>query len=114
MRGKLALKIQITYMAKTEIKTTIKPNLSLVEPPMFKIIYLNDEVTSMEFVVSSLIEYFNYTDDTAVHITENIHSNGSAVVAVLPYEIAEQKGIEVTILARSQGYLQVKVESEIT
>ena len=76
---------------------------------------MNDEVTSMEFVVSSLIEYFNYTDDTAVHITENIHSNGSAVVAVLPYEIAEQKGIEVTILARSQGYpLQVKVESEIT
>jgi len=102
-------------MAKTEIKTTIKPNLSLVEPPMFKIIYLNDEVTSMEFVVSTLIEYFNYTDVTAVHITENINSQGSAVVAVLPYEIAEQKGIEVTILARSQGYpLQVKVESEIT
>ena len=100
-------------MAKTEIKTTLKPNLSLAEPPLFKIIYLNDEVTSMEFVVSSLIEYFNYTDDTAIHITENIHSNGSAVVAVLPYEIAEQKGIEVTVSARSQGYpLQVKVESE--
>ena len=100
-------------MAKTEIKTTLKPNLSLAEPPLFKIIYLNDEVTSIEFVVSSLIEYFNYTDDTAIHITENIHSNGSAVVAVLPYEIAEQKGIEVTVLARSQGYpLQVKVESE--
>ena len=102
-------------MAKTEIKTTIKPNLSLVEPPMFKIIYLNDEVTSMEFVVSTLIEYFNYTDDTAVHITENINSHGSAVVAVLPYEIAEQKGIEVTVSARSQGFpLQVKVESEAT
>ena len=102
-------------MAKTEIKTTLKPNLSLVEPPMFKIIYLNDEVTSMEFVVSTLIEYFNYTDDTAVHITQNINSQGSAVVAVLPYEIAEQKGIEVTISARSQGFpLQVKVESEAT
>jgi ATP-dependent Clp protease adaptor protein ClpS len=102
-------------MAKTEIKTTIKPNLSLVEPPMFKIIYLNDEVTSMEFVVSTLIEYFNYTDVTAVHITENINSQGSAVVAVLPYEIAEQKGIEVTVSARSQGFpLQVKVEAEAT
>lgn len=102
-------------MSKTETKIKIKPNLALAEPPLFKIIYLNDEVTSMEFVVNSLIEYFNYTDDTAVHITENIHSHGSAVVAVLPYEIAEQKGIEVTILARSQGYpLQVKVESEIT
>jgi len=102
-------------MSKTETKTTIKPNLSLTEPPLFKIIYLNDEVTSMEFVVGSLIEYFNYTDDTAAHITKNIHNEGSAVVAVLPYEIAEQKGIEVTVSARSQGFpLQVKVEAETT
>ncbi len=100
-------------MAKTEIKTTIKPNLSLVEPPMFKIIYLNDEVTSMEFVVGSLIDYFNYNQDTASTITHNIHEEGSAVVAVLPYEIAEQKGIEVTLEARSQGFpLQIKVEAE--
>ena len=100
-------------MAKTEIKTTIKPSLSLVEPPLFKIIYLNDEVTSMEFVVSTLIEYFNYTDVTAIHITENIASQGSAVVAVLPYEIAEQKGIEVTVAARSNSYpLQIKLEPD--
>ena len=102
-------------MSKTETKIKIKPNLSLTEPPLFKIIYLNDEVTSMEFVVGSLIEYFNYNDDTATHITQNIHNEGSAVVAVLPYEIAEQKGIEVTVSARSQGYpLQVKVEAETT
>jgi ATP-dependent Clp protease adaptor protein ClpS len=101
-------------MSKTETKIKIKPNLALAEPPLFKIIYLNDEVTSMEFVVGSLIEYFNYTGDTAMHITENIHNQGSAVVAVLPYDIAEQKGIEVTVSARSQGYpLQVKVESEL-
>ena len=100
-------------MSKTETKIKIKPNLSLAEPPLFKIIYLNDDVTSMEFVVSSLIEYFNYTNDTAANSTENIHNQGSAVVAVLPYEIAEQKGIEVTVSARSQGFpLQVKVESE--
>ena len=101
-------------MSKTETKIKIKPNLSLTEPPMFKIIYLNDEVTSMEFVVGSLIEYFNYNNDTAAHITQSIHEQGSAVVAVLPYEIAEQKGIEVTVSARSQGYpLQVKVECEV-
>ena len=100
-------------MAKTEIKTKIKPNIALIEPPLFKIIYINDDVTSMEFVVESLIEYFNYTTDTAANITQNIHDQGSAVVAVLPYEIAEQKGIEVTLEARNQGYpLQVKVEAE--
>jgi ATP-dependent Clp protease adaptor protein ClpS len=97
----------------TDTKIKIKPNVALQEPPMFKIIYINDEVTSMEFVVSSLIDYFNYTEDTAENITMDIHNQGSAVVAILPYEIAEQKGIEVTLDARSQGYpLQVKVEAE--
>jgi ATP-dependent Clp protease adapter protein ClpS len=46
-------------------------------------------------------------------ITEDIHEAGSAVVAVLPYEIAEQKGIEVTMFARSQSYpLQIKLEPD--
>jgi ATP-dependent Clp protease adaptor protein ClpS len=99
--------------SKIETKPKIKPNLALTEPPLFKIIYINDEVTSMEFVVTSLIEYFNYTEDTAANITDNIHTGGSAVVAVLPYEIAEQKGIEVTISARAQGFpLQIKVEPD--
>lgn len=100
-------------MSKTEIKAKIKPNLALTEPPLFRIIYINDEVTSMEFVVKSLIEYFNYNEDTATGITHSIHETGSSVVAILPYEIAEQKGIEVTVSARTQGYpLQVKVEAE--
>jgi ATP-dependent Clp protease adaptor protein ClpS len=96
-----------------EIKSKVKPNITLQEPPLFKIIYLNDDVTSMQFVVNSLIEYFSYNDDTATQITQDIHEKGSAVVAVLPYEIAEQKGIEVTLEARAQGFpLQVKVEAE--
>lgn len=100
-------------MSKTDTKIKIKPNLGLQEPPLFRIIYINDEVTSMEFVVSSLIGYFNYNVDTAAVITKNIHDSGSAVVAVLPYEIAEQRGIEVTLDARSHGYpLQIKVEAE--
>jgi ATP-dependent Clp protease adaptor protein ClpS len=100
-------------MAKTETKIKIKPNLALQEPPLFKIIYINDDVTSIEFVVGSLIDYFNYTQDTATTITQDIHNSGSATVAVLPYEIAEQKGIEVTLEARSQGYpLLIKVEAE--
>ena len=87
--------------------------MTLQEPPLFRIIYFNDDVTSMDFVVNSLIDYFNYNTDTATQITMKIHDQGSAVVAVLPYEIAEQKGIEVVLEARNQGYpLQVKVEAE--
>lgn len=85
----------------------------LKEPPMFKIIYLNDSQTTMEFVVETLVDFFNYTAQTAVKITDDIHSQGAAVVAVLPYEIAEQKGIEVTLCARSNNFpLQIKLEPE--
>lgn len=100
-------------MPNAETKAKIKPNLGLQEPPMYRIIYMNDDVTSMEFVITTLIEYFNYNNDTASTITRNIHEQGSAIVAVLPYEIAEQRGIEVTLEARAQGYpLQIRVEAE--
>lgn len=100
-------------MSNSDVKSKIKPNLKFSEPSLFKIIYMNDEVTTMEFVVESLVNHFDYSVDSAMKITEDIHQGGSAVVAVLPYEIAEQKGIEVTVEARNQGYpLQVKIESE--
>lgn len=100
-------------MAKTEVRTKIKPNLKLSEPGLFKVLYINDDVTTMDFVVNSLVTFFSYVEETAIKITEDIHDNGSAVVAVLPYEIAEQKGIEVTLEARKCGFpLQVKIESK--
>jgi ATP-dependent Clp protease adaptor protein ClpS len=98
-------------MSNIEAKT--KTNIALKEPPMFKVIYLNDDRTTAEFVISSLIDHFEYTPDTAETITIDIHESGSAVVAVLPYEVAEQKGIEVTVSARSEGYpLQIKLEPD--
>jgi ATP-dependent Clp protease adaptor protein ClpS len=100
-------------MAQSGTVTKIEVNNILKEPPMFKVIYLNDNQTSMEFVIETLLDFFNYTPDTAVKITHDIHEQGSAVVAVLPYEVAEQKGIEVTVSARSQNYpLQIKLEPE--
>lgn len=100
-------------MAQTDSKAKIKPNLKLEEPPMFKVIYMNDEHTTVEFVITSLIDHFNYTVETAENITTSIHKSGSAVVAVLPFEIAEQKGNEVMHDARNEGYpLQVKIEAE--
>jgi len=99
-------------MSQSEVVT--KTIQTVKEPPMFKIIYLNDNQTSMEFVIETLIDFFDYNTQTAVKITEDIHTEGSAVVAVLPYEIAEQKGIEVTLCARSNNYpLQVKLEPEL-
>ena len=91
-------------MSRSDVKTKIKPIADLKEPSLFKIVYCNDDVTDMSFVIQSLISYFNHDEDTAVSLTENIHENGSAVVAILPFEIAEQKEEEVIKSARSSGY----------
>jgi ATP-dependent Clp protease adaptor protein ClpS len=100
-------------MSQAGTITKNQTNLGLTEPPMFKIIYLNDNATPMEFVIETLVDSFNYNAETAEQITQDIHNAGSAVVAVLPYEIAEQKGIEVTVQARTNNYpLQIKLEPE--
>jgi ATP-dependent Clp protease adaptor protein ClpS len=100
-------------MSQADAVTKIQIDHNIPEPPMFKVIYLNDNQTTIEFVIETLMNFFNYNSETAIKITEDIHTAGSATVAVLPYEIAEQKGIEVTVHARNQNYpLQVKLEPE--
>ena len=96
---------------KAVTKTRPIPNLDLKEPPLYRVIYINDSVTTMEFVVQTLIDIFNHTPETAQAVTLKIHEEGSGTAAVLPYEMAEQKGVEVTQLARNNGFpLQVKLE----
>lgn len=93
------------------VKEKIAVKTGLVPPSMFNVIYMNDDVTTMEFVVASLTEVFNHSDESAAVICDAVHTNGSAVAAVLPYELAEQKGVEVTILARNNGFpLLIRLE----
>ena len=97
----------------TKAVTKVKPipNLDLKEPPMYKVLYINDEVTTMDFVINRLISIFHHSPETAQELTVKIHEEGSGIAAILPYEMAEQKGVEVTQLARANGFpLQVKLE----
>ena len=97
----------------TDTVTKTRSAVQLKEPPRYKVIYMNDDVTTMEFVIESLVVVFNMDREDAFNITEKIHQEGSAVVAVLPYELAEQKGIEVSIMAKRNGYpLVVKLEAD--
>jgi ATP-dependent Clp protease adaptor protein ClpS len=96
-----------------ELSPTVEIRTDVMEPPLFKVIYINDNVTTVDFVISSLIDYFAYDYDVAEKITHDVHDLGSATVAVLPYELAEQKGIEVTMAARQEQFpLQIKLEPE--
>ena len=100
-------------MSNVEAATITRTKKAIKEPPLYRVIYINDNTTTMEFVVGSLVEFFDYTVETATQLTVSIHEHGQATVAVLPYELAEQKGIEITMAARSQNYpLQIKIEAD--
>jgi ATP-dependent Clp protease adaptor protein ClpS len=109
----MSMTVEKEHMSKAVTKTRPQPKFDLKEPPMYKVIYLNDNITTMEFVIETLVTIFNYSPEEADNITKKVHEDGSTVVAILPYEMAEQKGVEVTQLARSNGFpLAVKIEPD--
>lgn len=97
---------------ETQTVQNVREILDIEPPKDFKVIYLNDDVTTFEFVIDSLVNVFTYTELDAEDKAFEISEKGSSVVAVLPFEIAEQKGVEVLVSARNQGFpLEVKLET---
>ena len=67
----------------------------------------------MEFVIRVLKQTFNKIQEQATAITQQIHDNGQGIVGSYIHEVAEQKGIETTLLARQENMpLQVKVKKQ--
>lgn len=83
------------------------------EPSRYKVIFLNDDATPMEWVIEVLTSIFKHTQDSAEKITLTIHNEGSAIVGSYSHEIAEQKSIEATSASRNHGFpLQIRTEAE--
>ena len=102
-------------MANTDLDVVIdeKIKVEISEPKRYKVIFLNDDKTPIEFVIELLMTVFKHTEDTAKEITLKVHNEGSAVVGIYTFEIAEQKGVEATNVARAAGFpLQIKVDPE--
>jgi ATP-dependent Clp protease adaptor protein ClpS len=97
----------------TEIVLDEKISLNVKEPKKVKVIFLNDDTTPMEFVIDVLQNIYKHNHDSATEITMQIHNEGSGIVGVYSYEIAEMKAAETVNLARNHGFhLQVKIEEE--
>lgn len=102
-------------MATSELEVKLDESIKkkIEEPRRWKVIMVNDDRTPIDFVISVLIEIFKHSPEQAEAITLEIHTEGSAVVGVYSFEIAEVKAVETTNLARTNGFpLQVKMEEE--
>ena len=74
------------------------------EPPMYKVMLLNDDYTTMEFVVEVLIYVFKKSPEEATQIMLNVHRHGVGICGIYPYEVAETKVNTVETLARENGF----------
>lgn len=100
-------------MASTDIQLDEKIKIKASEPTRWKVIFLNDDATPMDFVVSLLIEIFKHNPQTANDVMLQVHESGSGVAGMYSFEIAEAKAVESTNLARANGHpLQIKLEEE--
>jgi ATP-dependent Clp protease adaptor protein ClpS len=85
----------------------------LQPPKLWKVVLLNDNKTPMDLVIEILTGVFKHDEKRAAEITMEIHNTGSGIAGVYTFEIAEQRGIEATNVARANGSpLKIQVEQE--
>jgi ATP-dependent Clp protease adaptor protein ClpS len=89
---------------KSERTVLEKTRAEHKEPELFQVILLNDDYTTMEFVVQVLESIFNKGPAEAFRIMMLVHTQGQGVCGIYPWDIAETKVATVHELARDQGF----------
>ena len=99
----------------TELEESVrsKKDQKVKEPPMFKVLLLNDDYTTMDFVVEVLRFVFHKSVTDATQIMLSVHRNGFGLCGIYPFEVAETKVNTVEALARERGFpLKCTIERE--
>jgi ATP-dependent Clp protease adaptor protein ClpS len=100
-------------MADVITEKEVDTDILINNPGKYKVVILNDDATPMDFVVALLMGIFKHNEDSATAVMLQIHNTGKGIAGVYTHEVAEQKGIESTLLARQHGHpLQIQVEQE--
>src|SRR5258705_6104074 len=73
------------------------------KPELFKVLLLNDDYTTMDFVVEVLETVFNKAPADAYRIMMAVHQHGHGLCGVYPFEVAETKVATVVDLAPDNG-----------
>ena len=92
-------------------KVIVENDVEIVTPKLYRVILLNDDYTTFDFVIEILKSVFHKTEEEAINLTLKVDREGSAVVGVYPYEIAQMKVEKTHTLARSAGFpLRARIE----
>ncbi|AHC14788.1 ATP-dependent Clp protease adapter ClpS [Salinispira pacifica] len=89
----------------------LKKKTDLKKPDMYKVIMLNDDYTTMEFVVEVLMKFFQKDPVNAQRIMFEIHEKGAGDVGTFTYDIAQSKVQKVHRYAREKEFpLRCRIE----
>ena len=101
------------YDSEIEESVGSQTDIDVEEPPMYKVMLLNDDYTTMEFVVEILMLVFKKSPEDAVRIMLNVHHKGIGICGVYTFEVSETKVNTVHTLARQYGFpLKCTIEKE--
>lgn len=101
------------YNPETEGDVSTETREDVTEPSMYRVLLLNDDYTTMEFVVEILILIFSKSVEEATQIMLNVHRIGVGVCGVYTYQVAETKVETVHALAKERGFpLKCSMEKE--
>ena len=97
----------------TGVVTETKKKEQLKKPALFRVIFHNDNYTTMEFVIAVLRDVFHKSESDAVSIMLNVHRNGFGVAGVYTFEVAETKVNRTHQLAKEAEFpLKLTLEPE--
>jgi len=101
------------YIGQPGQGAALKDRQKLERPRRYKVLLLNDDYTTMEFVVEVLQGIFRRSHDEAMAIMLNVHENGMGVAGVYVKSIAEAKISTVHQMAREYEFpLRCTMEQE--
>jgi len=85
----------------------------LKRPPLYRVLLLNDDYTTMEFVVLVLTTIFQHSEEKASQIMMHVHQKGAGICGIYTREVAESKVEQVRQLAeQSEHPLQCTMEPD--
>ena len=79
-------------------------DIDVEEPQQYTVILLNDDYTTMEFVIEVLQKFFKKNADEAHAIMLKVHQAGKGVAGIYSLDIAETKAAQVVEYAKAKGH----------
>jgi len=76
----------------------------LKEPDMYRVLLLNDDYTTQDFVIEVLVKIFHKQPVDATRIMLDVHKKGRGMVGLYPFDIANTKVNQVRNLAKQREY----------